>query len=325
MSNFGIAFDEDLKRHDPGPGRPERPARLDAVGRALTATGLLESCRRIAVGPVDLALVTRMHAPAYVDRVAAACKAGAAIVDDADCGICPATFEAAKRSAGAVVEAARLIGRGEIRRAFCGVRPPGHHAEHDRARGFCFFANVVLAARVLRDEFGLERVAIVDWDVHHGNGTQHLLEDDPTVLFASLHGHPDTLYPGTGYAHETGIGAGAGFTLNVPFMPGAGDAEYRAAFAEQVAPRLDAFAPQAVIISAGFDAHAHDPLAQIQLSDAMYPEMTAALCELADRHAGGRVLSVLEGGYDLGVLERCVATHVQALEGGVTPTATGAP
>jgi acetoin utilization deacetylase AcuC-like enzyme len=234
-------------------------------------------------------------------------------MDDPDCPICEESSEIAFLVAGGVCNAARAIARGEIARAFCAVRPPGHHAERERAMGFCLLNNVALAAETLRAEFAMERILILDWDVHHGNGTQHVFESDSGVLFISLHGHPDTLYPGTGYADEVGIGAGRGFTLNLPFMPGAGDAEFRDAFLERVLPAADAFSPQFVIVSAGFDAHADDPLGNLRLQDDTYMFMCGEVLELARRCAGGRVLSVLEGGYNLAVLRRCVAQHVQML------------
>lgn len=316
MAPLGILLDERFKQHDTGYGHPERPARLDAVAAGLNDSGLLDRLVRIEPEPIDLALLEQVHAPSYVQRVRAACEAGVRFIDTPDSAICRESYDVARLAAGGVVRAATQIGRGELQRAFCAVRPPGHHAEYDASMGFCLFANVVLAARALQREGGLERVLILDWDVHHGNGTQHLLEDDPSVMFISLHGDPRFTYPGTGFAEERGRGAGEGFTLNIPFMPGASDAEYRAAFDAQVMPKAEAFRPQAVIISAGFDAHADDPLANIELTDAAFAWMLRRTIEIADRHADGRVLSVLEGGYNLDVLRRCVAEHVRILSGG---------
>jgi len=311
--NLGLVYDERYKTHDAGFGHPERPARLEAIMSGLEWSGEVAVARRITAVPVSLDLLHRVHAPAYVARVKAVCEAGRPFIDTPDCGICAVSHEIALLAAGGVVEAARCIGSGELKRAFCAVRPPGHHAEYDRAMGFCFYSNIVLAAYTLRHECGLERVAIVDWDVHHGNGTQHLLEEDPTALFISLHGHPDHLYPGTGYEWETGRGAGEGFTINIPMMPGAGDSEYEAAFEKRVLPALDRFAPQALLISAGFDAHAADPLANLELSDDAFVWMLRRLLKTAEKHSAGRVLSVLEGGYNLEVLRRCVSEHVHVL------------
>jgi acetoin utilization deacetylase AcuC-like enzyme len=202
---------------------------------------------------------------------------------------------------------------GDVRRAFAAVRPPGHHAEPDAAMGFCLFSNVAIAARYLQQQHGLSRIGIVDFDVHHGNGTQAAFEDDPSVLFISLHQDPRTCYPGSGHGYEAGCGHGEGFTLNIPMTPGADDDDYLAAFDTKVLPVLDAFRPEALLISAGFDAHHADPLAQIQLSEECYERMTRLLVGVAETHCGGRVISALEGGYNLRALGRSVVRHLIAL------------
>ncbi len=313
MSEFGILLDERFKQHLTGAGHPERPVRLDAIRAGLEWEGVLSTSAKIEPQPIDLELVHRLHTPEYTARAERACKHDAGFLDCADTAISAASWDVARLAAGGAVAAARHIGTRRLRRAFCAVRPPGHHAEADQAMGFCLLNNVALAAQCLLDEFGFERICIVDWDVHHGNGTQHLFEADPRVLFISIHTHPQYLYPGTGYAEETGRGAGAGFTLNVPLMPGGDDAVYAAAFEREILPRAAAFEPQVVLISAGFDAHRDDPLGNQCVSDDGFDWMTKAVTELADRHAEGRVLSVLEGGYDLDVLRRCVAAHVLRL------------
>lgn len=313
MADFGIVFDERFRQHRTGPGHPERPERLDAIGAGLRSTGLLNRAVRIEPTPVDAALLHRLHTAEYIARLQAACRGGAPFIDDPDSAICPESWEIAQLAAGSVVEGARQIAAGRLRRAFCAVRPPGHHAEADRSMGFCLLNNVALAARVLLDDFDFERVAILDWDVHHGNGTQHLFEHEPRVLFVSIHGDPHSLYPGTGFAHERGRDAGASYTLNVPMPPGSDDAAYRGAFERAVGPALHTFAPEVVLISAGFDAHCDDPLGNQALSDQGFADMTRATLDVAEAHAGGRILSVLEGGYDLGVLERCVARHAVLL------------
>lgn len=315
MHDFGIVFDPVFKRHITGPGHPERPERLDAIGSGLEWSGVLSTAYRIQPEPVERALLERIHTREYIDRVAECCRLHHPLIDEHDCSICGDSYEIALLAAGSVVKAARYILRGELKRAFCAARPPGHHAERDRAMGFCLFANVALAAEAAKHEFGLERVLIVDWDVHHGNGTQHIFEADPAVLFVSLHGHPSAMYPGTGYAEEVGVGAGKGFTLNLPMMPGSGDVEYREAFERHVIPAADRFGPQLVIISAGFDAHADDPLGNTRVSDDGFVWMLRQLMALSDRHCGGRLLSVLEGGYNLDVLKRCVTEHVRMLAG----------
>jgi acetoin utilization deacetylase AcuC-like enzyme len=234
-------------------------------------------------------------------------------VDVPDCAIGPETYSIARLAAGGVVNAARAIANGEVKRAFCAVRPPGHHAERDRAMGFCFFNNIALAAYTLKDEFDIQRLLILDWDVHHCNGTQNAFLVDPSVQVISLHGHPNYLYPGTGFEEETGIEAGRGYTMNIPFMPGAGDDDFHKAFKQRIIPAIGRFAPQVILLSVGFDAHVDDPIGNLALSDEVYDWMTEVMLELADKHCDGRLLSVLEGGYNLDVLRRCVTQHVKLL------------
>lgn len=316
MSHVGILFDPRYKDHSTGNGHPERPARLDAVASALEWSGFLAGSPRIEAEPLEETTIEQVHKPEYVRRVKAACEAGRAFVDSPDSAVCSASYEIARLAAGGVVQAVRQVATGKLIRAFCAVRPPGHHAEFDRSMGFCLFNNVALAAHVLKRDFGLQRVLVLDWDVHHGNGTQHLFETDPQIYFVSLHGHPDTLYPGTGYEYERGVGPGEGFTLNVPIAPGTSDSRYCRAFEEKVLPEIERFAPEFVLLSAGFDAHADDPLGNLSLSDESFGWMLRQVLQLANRHAGGRVVSVMEGGYNLEVLRRCVAEHVHLLNDG---------
>jgi acetoin utilization deacetylase AcuC-like enzyme len=201
--------------------------------------------------------------------------------------------------------------QGEAENGFALIRPPGHHAESGEALGFCLFNNVAITAKYLKRRYGLEKILILDWDVHHGNGTQHTFEDDPSVFYVSVHQYP--WYPGTGSHSETGTGAGNGATLNCPMPAGSGDEDYRAAFGQTILPAARAFKPDAVLISAGFDAHAADPLGGINLSTNFYRWMTSEVMEIADSSAGGRVISLLEGGYDLDALASCVVAHVEVL------------
>ena len=313
MKRLGIVHDECFKRHDTGSRHPESPARLDAITAGLARTNVLSRAVRIEPEPIDRALLEARHHRDYIERFREACAANRRMIDVPDSAICPESYEIALLAAGGTVEAARRIASGDIHRAFCAVRPPGHHAEQSRAMGFCMFNNVALAADVLRGECGLERVLVLDWDVHHGNGTQHAFYSDPTVMYISLHGHPEYLYPGTGFPEEYGHGEGRGTTLNLPFLPGATDADYREAFETRVAPAVNSFEPEVIILSAGFDAHRDDPLGNLTLTDGMFAEMLQHTLELAERHAAGRVLSVLEGGYNLEVLASCVAEHVRML------------
>jgi acetoin utilization deacetylase AcuC-like enzyme len=288
---------------------------LAAIATELGRLGISSRCTPIPVHEIDLSLVERVHSRAYIDRLRDACGRGLAYIDAPDSAICPVSFDIARLAAGTAVTAVDAVINRTVRNAFCAIRPPGHHVEHNRSMGFCLFNNVAVAARRLLDDHGLSRVLILDWDVHHGNATQHMFESDPRVYFISLHGHPGVTYPGTGYAHERGIGAGEGFTLNIPMPPHAVDADYRRAFAELVLPEASAFRPEFVLVSAGFDAHRDDPLGPIDLDTSSFGWMTDAIVDLADRFCEGRLVSLLEGGYDLNALAQSAALHAARLLG----------
>ena len=292
--------------HDPGDGHPESPARLRAVLQALddprfAATERLEAPRAIREQ------LERVHGVEYVDYIFGSAPAHDRTRLDPDTLMSPGSLEAALRAVGAACAAIDAVLARETRRAFCAVRPPGHHATRNEAMGFCLFNSVAAAAAHALGAHRLERVAIVDFDVHHGNGTQAIFRHDPRVLYASSHQMP--LYPGTGEASEHG----AGNIFNAPLPPGAGSIEFRAVWDKTLLPELDLFRPQLLLISAGFDAHARDPLAQLQLTTGDYTWITQRLVELANRHADGRIVSALEGGYDLDALRECTAAHVAAL------------
>lgn len=314
-NSTGLVYDEQYLKHRPGEWHPERPARLEAIMQRLADTGLLEELLLIRPYPAPLPWVERLHDPAYIKRFQEACRKGYAIFGVPDCGICPDSYDVALLAVGGVFAAIENVMEGRVHHAFCAVRPPGHHAERAKALGFCFFNNVALGAVYLLEHFGLQRVAIIDWDVHHGNGTQHLLETDPRVFYVSLHQDPHTCYPGTGFRTETGKGKGRGFTLNLPLPPGSGDQEYLKALESEALPRLRDYRPQFVLISAGFDAHADDPLAHQNLSREAYRQMGRLLLELAKESADGRLISVLEGGYNLTALADCVEDHLKLLLG----------
>ncbi len=313
MAKTGLLQDSRFEAHDTGHGHPERPQRLSALRKAFDESGLTEACAAVEVSPVDMGLVRGIHDDQYLERLQRACDDGLPYVDVPDSAICPESFDIARLAAGGVVSAVSEVMAERLDNAFCAVRPPGHHAERDRSMGFCLLNNIALAAAHLIEHHGLSRVLILDWDVHHGNGTQHIFDPDPQVLFISLHGHPDVLYPGTGHAKERGVGEGEGFTLNVPIMPGAGDEAYRRAFDESIEPQVDRFKPQFVLISAGFDAHRLDPLAPIQLETESFGWMTERALEMAKRHGQGRLVSVLEGGYHLESLAASAVLHVSKL------------
>jgi acetoin utilization deacetylase AcuC-like enzyme len=292
--------------HDPGRAHPESPARLKAVLSALEAPEFAALDRREAPR-ADLEQIARVHSRAYVDGVLAAVPQSGHRGLDPDTIVSPGSGEAALRAAGALTAAVDAVVRGEVSNAFCAVRPPGHHAEVDRAMGFCLFNNVAVGAEQARRVHGLARVAVVDFDVHHGNGTQHMFETDADLFYASTHQSP--LYPGTGAAEETGVGN----IVNAPLAPMSGSREFRAAISETVLPALSAFRPDLVMISAGFDAHADDPLASLRFHESDYEWVTRELMAVADTCCGGRVVSTLEGGYDLEALAASAAAHVRAL------------
>ncbi|MGE0256711.1 MAG: histone deacetylase family protein [Alphaproteobacteria bacterium] len=293
--------------HDPSPRHPEAPARLKSVLAALEDERFALLDRREA--PLaERAWIARVHPMAFVEAVLAAVPREGYAAIDADTVMSPGSGEAALRAAGAVVAAVDAVAAGEADNAFCAVRPPGHHAEPGRAMGFCLFNNVAVGALHAREAHGHRRVAVVDFDVHHGNGTQAMFEADPDLFYASTHQMP--LYPGTGDASETGV---AGNIVNVPLPPGAGTVQFRAAMQRTVLPALDAFDPDFLLISAGFDAHAADPLANLRLATEDFAWATTELLAVARRRCGGRVVSTLEGGYDLGALGKASAAHVHAL------------
>lgn len=309
----GFLYEPACLRHDPGPGHPERSARLAATMERLEGEPWFGELAPVAAEPCPIEWLESVHAPEYIARAAKVCRAGGPYLDVPDVGVNRDSFDVARLAAGAGLALADRLMAGEIDNGFSLVRPPGHHAERALALGFCLFNNAAVLARYLQRRHGLEKILVLDWDVHHGNGTQHAFEEDPTVFYVSLHQYP--FYPGTGAAGEEGAGRGAGATLNCPMPAGARDALYEEAFRTRILPAVDRFGPDAVLISAGFDAHADDPLAEVELSTGGYRWMSERMLEAADRHAGGRLLSLLEGGYSLSALPECVSVHLECLAG----------
>ncbi len=293
------------RQHVMGGSHPERPERLAAIQDRLMAAGIWPLLRHIEATPATRAQLARVHPAHYIDDLERAGPDDGLVALDPDTWMNPYSFEASLVAAGAVIQATELVMAGELENAFCAVRPPGHHAERERACGFCFFNNVACAAMHALDELGLERVAVADFDVHHGNGTEHAFQGDGRVLVCSSFQHP--FYPFTPLnTRDRNI-------VSSPLRAGAGSAEFQAAVSQQWLPALEAFEPQMIFISAGFDAHKADPLAQLRLTEDDYIWVTQQLMDVAQRFAGGRIVSTLEGGYDLSALGRSATAHIKTL------------
>jgi len=315
MKKTGFLYDERFLLHLTGPGHPEKPERLKAIYQGIKDAGLLPKLTLIPARRADLRWIETVHAKTYIDRVETACCSGNSMIDYPDNQICPVTFETALLAVGGILDATRMVMSRELDNVFCAVRPPGHHAEYDKAMGFCYFNNVAIAARYLQMEWNVNRVAIVDFDVHHGNGTQHIFEEDPDVFYYSIHQHPTFSFPGTGRVFETGNGRGAGMTRNYPVLPGQGDKEYFYLIQSDLIPVLEAFSPEVIIVSAGFDAHIDDDMSDIRLSTGAFTRIMERIVALAELYSNGRVISVLEGGYCIERLPELACNHVKILLG----------
>lgn len=309
-----LLIDPVFKLHDTGPGHPERPERYDALTRAFHRAGLIESLLPVAVRPATEDQIALCHTHPYIDTVKRDIGGGARELSTGDTTISPKSWEVALDAAGGVMSAIDQVFNQTAANAFCAVRPPGHHARPNQGMGFCIFNNIAIAARYAQRTHGVDRVLIADWDVHHGNGTQDTFYSDGSVFFFSTHQSP--WYPGTGDPNETGEGRGRGCTQNCPFPAGAGREEILGVFQERLLHAADQFKPDLVLISAGFDSRFGDPLGRFTLSDRDFADLTQVMLEIADKHAGGRLVSVLEGGYDLAGLASAATAHVQALARG---------
>jgi len=296
-----------MLEHAPPAGHPERPERLSAIVRHLTRTGWLGQCPSGTVREASREELLRVHTPGYLDRLAEFERTGGGAIEQ-DTWLSAGSNQAARLAAGAAVEAVSSVLEGPETRALCLVRPPGHHARPDDSMGFCLYGNVAVAAADAVQRAGLDRVLIVDFDVHHGNGTQEMFYDDPRVAFLSIHRYP--FYPGTGAADETGTGRGLGFTANVPLPASVSRADYHAAFRNALHRLADRTRPELVVISAGFDAHEEDPVGGLGLLEEDFESLTRDVVAVAETHAGGRLVSVLEGGYNVSRLAGCVEAHL---------------
>ncbi len=293
--------------HEMGKGHPECPERLSAIQDRLMAAGLWDTLLHVESEPASYAQLARVHDSAYLDKLAQMSPSHGYVHLDPDTAINPYSLRAAYHAAGAGISAVDMIMRGQIHNAFCAVRPPGHHAEHARAMGFCMFNNVAVAAAHAMAQYGLERVAIVDFDVHHGNGTENIFCKDPRVLMTGWFQHP--FFP---YCGDEPLGENM---KNIPKPRATTGPDFRAMVSEHWLPALDAFKPQLIVVSAGFDAHREDDMSSMGLVEADYAWVTQQIVQMADLHAEGRVVSMLEGGYDLSSLGRSVAVHVKELVG----------
>jgi acetoin utilization deacetylase AcuC-like enzyme len=313
MRRTGFLYDERFLLHKTGPGHPECPERLEVIYRALDEAGLISKLIPIPAAPARTKWIERVHTPRHVFRVE---EASLLYLDELDCAdnqMCPETFETALLAVGGILTAMDYLMEGKIDNAFCAVRPPGHHAEANRALGFCFFNNIAIAAKYLQAEWDVERIAIVDFDVHHGNGTQQIFEEDPGVFYYSIHEHPSFSYPGTGRDFEKGTGAGLGTIRNSTLLPGQGDEEFKAKFQRDLLPAMDQYKPEVLLVSAGFDAHVEDDMSDIRLSTQCFTWIGETVLGIADKYCGGRIVSVLEGGYNLEVLPELIKNHVRIL------------
>ena len=311
MSKTGFLDDPIFRAHDTGAGHPERAERCDAIAAGLADAGLTPELESIKIRAATVDEIALCHARSYIELVEREAESGRRILSTGDTRIRDDSYAVAMYAAGGAMSAVDAVIAGRVKNAFCSVRPPGHHATRDRGMGFCLFNNAAIAARYAQKRHGLAKVLIADWDVHHGNGTQDILYGDGSVLYFST--HQEGWYPGTGWADETGAGDGKGTTLNMPFPAGADGGAILAAFEERLAPAADAFKPDLVIVSAGFDSDAGDPLGGLMLTADDFAALTDAVAGIARTHCGGRLVSVLEGGYSLDVLRTAVPAHVRAL------------
>ncbi len=319
MKKTGFVYDERLLQHLTFAGHPETSERLEAIYAFLSESGLLQKLEVIQAEIANQRWIEAVHNIRYIMRFEEACIMGFPDFDHPDNSICRETYTTALLAAGGVLKAIDQVMEKKVDNAFCAVRPPGHHAEIDKAMGFCYFNNVAIGARYLQRQWGIERVGIIDFDVHHGNGTQHIFEHDPTVYYYSIHEHPSFAYPGTGREFETGVAEGEGYTCNSPVLPGRGDDDYRRKITTDLVPGIKDFKPEVILLSAGFDAHVSDLMSGTNLTTEGYDFVSEVIMRLVDKYAEGRVVSVLEGGYSLDVLPELVANHIKMLAGIQSP------
>ena len=313
MNRTGFLYDERYQEHKTGNYHPEVPARLARVYQGIKEAGLLSKLIQIKASPADLRWIELVHDRPYIERFKKSCQLNERVFDSPDNQMCSQTYETALLAVGGILDVAGRVMDGKLDNAFCAVRPPGHHAETNKAMGFCYFNNVAIAARYLQNRHGIQRVGIIDFDVHHGNGTQHIFEADSTVYYYSIHEHPSFAYPGTGREFEKGKDFGYGYTKNSPVLPGQGDEDYKRLIQSDLLPAFKDFNPEIILVSAGFDAHQDDDMSDIKLSTAGFSWIMQKIVELARHSSKGRIISILEGGYSLERLPELAANHVEIL------------
>jgi acetoin utilization deacetylase AcuC-like enzyme len=313
MDKTGLVFDERYLQHQTFDDHPECSARLTAIMEGLSTAGLLDSLVRIPAEPANQRWIESVHNIHYIMKFEEACLWGLPDFEHQDNSICRETYDTAVLAVGGVLKAIDAMMNDEVKNAFCAVRPPGHHAEANQAMGFCYFNNVAIGARYLQQQYDVEKVCIIDFDVHHGNGTQHIFDTDNSVFYYSIHEHPSFAYPGTGREFETGFSTGDGFTKNSPILPGRGDEEYQERLINDLVPVFKKFEPDAVLLSSGFDAHVDDLMSGTNLTTEGYDIVSDTIFELIKAQTGGRFISVLEGGYNLQILPTLVANHIRKM------------
>lgn len=309
----GLVTDPIYLEHDTGQ-HPENADRLRAILSALQADEVWEQLELIKPGRADRSTIELIHDPAYIASLETQIKSGALFIGTMDCIVSSRSFEVAEYAVGGMLELTRRVSAGELTNGFGLVRPPGHHAERSQALGFCYFNNIAICAEYLARKENYQRILIVDYDVHHGNGTQHAFEARQDVFYCSIHENPAVCYPGTGFQNETGVGEGKGYTLNVPMRSFSGDDEYLQVLEETFIPAWREFKPEIVLVSAGYDAHRDDPLARINITETTYKAYVEALCQIAAEFCSGKLVTFLEGGYNLEVIPSLVLLHTKILD-----------
>ena len=313
MKRTGFLYDERYLLHKTGPNHPECPERLTAIYKGIKDAGLLPSLTPIRASRANQKWIEAVHHVNYIMRFEETCIMGLDELDYPDNQLCIDTYETAFLAVGGVLDTIDMIMEDKIDNAFCAVRPPGHHAELGKAMGFCYFNNTAIAARYLQDNWDIRQVAIIDFDVHHGNGTQHLFESDPSVFYYSIHEHPSFAYPGTGRDFEKGTDAGHGYTLNSLVLPGQGDREYKELIKRDLLPAMEFFEPEFILVSTGFDGHVDDDMSGISLTTPGYSWIMETIMNQARKYSKGRLVSILEGGYSLNRLPELAKNHVEIL------------